>query len=39
MLEEFLQYEGKPISLPHRFNPDSSFLAYHREHIFEKKAV
>ena len=28
-------YEGRPISLPEKFAPDRSFLAYHREHIFQ----
>ncbi len=29
-------YEGKKITLPEKFQPDSEFLAYHRENIFEK---
>ena len=28
-------YEGRPISLPEKFAPDRSLLAYHREHIFQ----
>ena len=31
-----LSYDGKPISLPEKFRPSSDFLAYHREHVFEK---
>ena len=27
-------YHGRQISLPEKFVPDGSFLAYHREHIF-----
>ena len=27
-------YHGQRISLPEKFAPDGSFLAYHREHIF-----
>lgn len=27
----FQSYEGKPIHLPHRFHPDSTFLAKHRQ--------
>ncbi len=30
----FLEVAGKAISLPSRFAPDPSALAYHREHIF-----
>ena len=29
-------YDGKPIRAPEKFSPDTKFLAYHREHIFEK---
>lgn len=29
-----LDYEGKRITMPHRFLPDCSFLEYHRNHIF-----
>ena len=29
-------YKGKPIRRPEKFAPDPSFLAYHREHIFQK---
>lgn len=29
-------YDGKEISLPEKFQPDEKFLAYHREHIFER---
>lgn len=32
--ENFLQYEGKPIALPHRFQPSQDFLEYHRDKIF-----
>ncbi|MDQ8187091.1 HNH endonuclease [Pelagicoccus sp. SDUM812002] len=32
--DNFQRYEGKPITLPHRFQPDQQFLAYHREKIF-----
>jgi len=31
-----LVYDGKPISLPEKFRPHAEFLAYHREHVFEK---
>lgn len=31
-----LAYDGKPISLPEKFRPHVDFLAYHREHIFER---
>lgn len=31
-----LAYDGKPISLPEKFRPHAEFLAYHREHVFEK---
>ena len=34
--ETIEHYDGKPISLPEKFTPDSTFLSYHREHIFEK---
>ena len=30
-----LAYNGKPIALPEKFRPDSEFLTYHRQHIFE----
>jgi putative restriction endonuclease len=33
--QNFIQYEGKPIRLPERFNPDPLFLKYHREQIFK----
>lgn len=33
-----LSYDGRPISLPDKFHPNSAFLAYHRKHIFEKRA-
>ncbi len=29
-----LAFNGDPIRLPNRFQPDRNFLAYHREHIF-----
>ncbi|MDQ8187095.1 hypothetical protein [Pelagicoccus sp. SDUM812002] len=28
MLENFLQYEGKPITLPHHFNPDPKLFRH-----------
>lgn len=31
-----LGYDGKPIMLPEKFRPNEEFLAYHREHVFEK---
>jgi putative restriction endonuclease len=31
-----LAYDGKPISLPEKFRPHAEFLAYHREHVFER---
>jgi putative restriction endonuclease len=31
-----LAYDGKPISLPKKFSPNTEFLRYHREHVFEK---
>ena len=34
-----LNYEGKPISLPEKFQPHADFLAYHREHIFEHRKL
>lgn len=34
-----LGFEGKPISLPEKFQPHVDFLAYHREHIFEHKVL
>ena len=34
--ETIEHYDGKPISLPEKFTPESTFLSYHREHIFEK---
>lgn len=30
-----MRYNGKPISLPEKFQPHYDFLAFHREHIFE----
>lgn len=30
----FMAYEGKPITMPFRYKPDSEFVAYHRKHIF-----
>lgn len=30
-----LDYEGFKVKLPRRFKPDSIFLTYHREHIFQ----
>jgi len=29
----FLQYEGKPLTPPERFNPDPQFLKWHRERV------
>ncbi len=31
-----LVYDGKPIFSPKKFKPHAEFLAYHREHVFEK---
>jgi len=31
----FLQYEGKPLSLPERFLPDAKFLAWHRKQFLQ----
>lgn len=31
-----LAYDGKPIFSPKKFKPHAEFLAYHREHVFEK---
>lgn len=31
-----LRYDGEPISLPKKFRPDSGFLAFHRENVFEQ---
>lgn len=33
--QNFIQYEGKAISLPSRFRPKKEFLAYHRESVFK----
>lgn len=30
-----LNYDGKQINIPNKFQPNSDFLAYHRENIFE----
>lgn len=30
-------YEGKEIARPEKFSPHLEFLAFHREHVFEKK--
>ena len=30
----FDRYDGKIITLPHRFAPDKSFLEYHNQHVF-----
>ncbi|WP_369426414.1 HNH endonuclease [Pelagicoccus sp. SDUM812002] len=35
--ENFIQYEGKTITLPTRFGPNQEFLEYHRTNIFENK--
>jgi putative restriction endonuclease len=32
--ENFLQYAGKPVTLPSRFRPKEEFLAYHRSSVF-----
>lgn len=32
-----LSFDKKPIFLPKKFQPHADFLAYHREHIFEKR--
>lgn len=34
--EAIEHYDGRPISLPDKFPPDRDFLAYHREHIFQR---
>lgn len=31
-----LSYDGKPIALPEKFQPNLDFLAYHRSNIFEQ---
>ncbi len=31
-----LRYEGSQLELPHHFQPDPSFLAYHRDNIFSR---
>jgi putative restriction endonuclease len=31
-----LEYEGKKITLPHRFIPNQEFLAFHRKEVFIK---
>lgn len=31
-----LAYDGKSINVPEKFRPNPAFLAYHREHIFER---
>ena len=33
--ESIERYDGKPISLPEKFTPESDFLSYHRKHIFK----
>ncbi|MFA6104499.1 MAG: HNH endonuclease [Victivallaceae bacterium] len=30
------KFDGKPIILPRKFQPDANFLAYHRENIFKQ---
>ena len=32
-----LNYDGKSIALPEKFQPNLEFLAYHRENIFEQR--
>ncbi|SNY49203.1 putative restriction endonuclease [Arsukibacterium tuosuense] len=34
--EAIANFHGKPITLPEKFYPAAQFLAYHREHIFER---
>lgn len=34
--DSIMSYHGKPISLPEKFSPNPEFLAYHRQHIFQK---
>lgn len=34
--ENFLHYENKALSFPHKFSPKAEFLAYHRLHIFNQ---
>ena len=29
-------FHGKPIALPEKFYPAAQFLAFHREHIFQR---
>lgn len=31
-----MAYDSKPIALPKKFRPRTDFLAYHRQHIFER---
>ncbi len=32
----FERYEGKPIHLPERFEPDREALAYHQQHVYQR---
>ncbi|MGR0480476.1 MAG: HNH endonuclease [Candidatus Electronema sp. V4] len=32
-----LAYDGKSLTMPRKFQPDPSFLSYHRIHIFDKE--
>lgn len=32
-----LVYDGQPMKMPEKFVPDSEFLAYHREYVFENE--
>lgn len=31
-----ISFDGKPIVFPDKFSPNSEFLKYHRENVFEK---
>ncbi|MCW6038602.1 HNH endonuclease [Spirulina subsalsa FACHB-351] len=33
--DNFLDYQNKPLQLPHKFLPSSEFLQYHRTHIYQ----
>ena len=35
-ISALLNFHGKPILQPEKFQPHEEFLAYHRENIFEK---
>jgi len=34
--QSLMAFHGKPIYLPEKFEPHAEFLAYHREHVFER---